>query len=164
MCFLCLLWVLIYQKLHCVLSAQPSFKHGNHNNGNNNDKETRCLLCLGWTPFFSLIHSSPLFVFTFLSLRWIYLAGQKQKILLPCLNRAALCFCRRGDLRHARSTSCDAPSASQWRHTFQNSTASCPPRAVSSPRTQLCSDHSAHIHTHTHIQTRSPKERHEVFP
>lgn len=118
-------------------------------------RSLRCLLCLGWTPFFFFIHSSPLFVLTFLSLCWIYLAGKKkQKFLPPCLslrlNRAVRCFCRRGDLHHARSTSCDAPSASQWRHTFQNSTASCPPRAVSSPRTQLCSDHSAHTHTHTH--------------
>lgn len=66
------------------------------------------------------------------------------------LSRSVPCFRRRGALRHARSISCDAPSVFQWKPSFQNSTASCPLRAVSSPRTCLCSDQT---HTHTHIHT-----------
>lgn len=68
------------------------------------------------------------------------------------LNRSVPCFCRRGAPRHARSISCDAPSAFQLRHSFQNTTASCPLRAVSSLRTYLCSDEDA-PHTHTHADT-----------
>ena len=72
------------------------------------------------------------------------------------LNRSVPCFCRRGAQRHARSISCDAPSAFQLRHSFQNTTARCPPRAVSSLRTHHCSDEDAsHTHTHTHAQTQT---------
>lgn len=74
---------------------------------------------------------------------------------LPFFRRCVPCFCRRGVLRHARSTFCDGPSAFQWKPSFQNSTASCPLRAVSSPRTYLCSNQDTNTHTQTRTHTRT---------
>lgn len=42
-----------------------------------------------------------------------------------------ICFCRGGALRQPGPIFCDAPSAFQWKPSFQSSTASFPQRAVS---------------------------------
>lgn len=136
-----------------MLLAQHRIKYGDQNNHNNIDKEPRYCMCIPyshhfsfcWLSFFCTLSTLCLLLYLRLLLNLLSLFIRLEFLALRlcplsfslCLNRSVPCFCRRGALRQARSIFCDAPSAFQWKHSFQSSTASCPLRAVSSLRISL---------------------------